>query len=303
MKKVIALVLTAAMVLSFTATAAVSADGGESVFVSSIEQKTTVEVSTVTEEDEAIVDEEGEAVEIDYSDLHIVSTAVSGDSSHSDEEKAQFTEEDQQKLSDAYDKLQDSYKELNEASSVTDVITGLPDLNVNSGETEADTNTEEGSDTQGSSTVKEDYVVSNLFDVTFAGTEAKTVEDTLDKGGSVKLTFNIGIEKGKKCYIATKCYDVWVVLSDEQVKNNGDGTITVLFYDFCPIAVIEVAEVAESGATTDTDANTTDATGGSSSPQTGDSIPLYAFGVVLFAGITGTIIIVLSKKNNKKSEK
>ncbi|MCD7747520.1 MAG: hypothetical protein LUI61_04230 [Firmicutes bacterium] len=285
MKKIIALVLTAAMVLSFTATAAVSADGGESVFVSSVEQKSTVEVSTITEEDKAIVDEEGEAVEIDYSDLHIVSTAVSGDSSHSDEEKAQFTEEDQQKLSDAYDKLQDSYKELNEASSVTDVMTDLEET--------AKEELEEN----------EQYVVSNLFDVTFAGTEAETVEKTLDNGGSVTLTFNVGVGKNDRFHIATKCHDVWVVLPSEQVKNNGDGTITVKFYEFCPIAVIEVAEVVESGDTTDTDANTTDANGGSSSPQTGDSIPLYAFGVVLFAGITGTIIIVLSKKNNKKSEK
>ncbi|MCD8055095.1 MAG: hypothetical protein LUE25_00015 [Clostridiales bacterium] len=296
MKKIVALVLTAAMVLSFTAIAAVSADDDDSVFVSSIEQKTTVEVSTLTEEDEALVDENGEAVEVDYSDLYTVSTAVSGDSSH---DWSEFTEDDQTKLEEANDKLQESYKELNEASSVTDVITDLPELNASSGETE----TEAGGETETSSTAEKNYVVSNLFDITFVGTEAETVENALDNGGSIKLTFNIGIEKGKKCYIATKCYDEWVVLSDEKVVNNGDGTITVEFDEFCPIAVIEIAEVVESGATTDTDANTTDANGGSSSPQTGDSIPLYAFGVVLFAGITGTIIIVLSKKNNKKSEK
>ncbi|MCD8003754.1 MAG: hypothetical protein LUG88_07620 [Clostridia bacterium] len=281
MKKIVALVLTVAMVLSFTATAAVSADG-DSTFVSSIEQKTTVEVSTITEEDEAVVDENGEAVEIDYSDLHIVSTAVSGDSSH---DWSEFTEDDQTKLEAANDKLQESYAELNEASSVTEVMTDLEET--------AEEELEEN----------EQYVVSDLFDVTFAGTEAETVENALDNGGSVTLTFNIGIGKDDRFHIATKCYDVWVVLPSEQVTNNGDGTVTVKFYEFCPIAVIQVAEVVESGATTDTDANTTDANGGSSSPQTGDSITLYAFGVVLFAGITGTIIIVLSKKNNKKSEK
>ncbi|MCD7943471.1 MAG: hypothetical protein LUH43_01015 [Clostridia bacterium] len=281
MKKIVALVLTVAMVLSFTATAAVSADG-DSTFVSSIEQKTTVEVSTITEEDEAVVDENGEAVEVDYSDLHIVSTAVSGDSSH---DWSEFTEDDQKKLEDANDKLQESYAEFNEASSVTEVMTDLEET--------AEEELEEN----------EQYVVSDLFDITFAGTEAETVENALDNGGSVTLTFNIGIGKDDRFHIATKCYDVWVVLPSEQVTNNGDGTVTVKFYEFCPIAVIQVAEVVESGATTDTDANTTDANGGSSSPQTGDSITLYAFGVVLFAGITGTIIIVLSKKNNKKSEK
>lgn len=279
MKKIVALVLTVAMVLSFTA--AVSADG-DSTFVSSIEQKTTVEVSTITEEDEAIVDENGEAVEVDYSDLHIVSTAVSGDSSH---DWSEFTEEDQTKLEEANDKLQESYKELNEASSVTEVMTDLEEK----AEEELGEN--------------EQYVVSDLFDITFAGTEAETVEKALDNGGSVTLTFNLGVGKDDIFHIATKCHDEWVVLPSEQVTNNGDGTVTVVFYEFCPIAVIQVAEVVESGATTGTGTDTTDATGGSSSPQTGDSIPLYAFGVVLFAGITGTIIIVLSKKNNKKSEK
>lgn len=192
--------------------------------------------------------------------------------------------EDQTKLAEATDKLQTSYEEASKAEKVSDVIPV------------DDTKLEEN----------EEYVVSDMFDVTFVGSDADKVDEVLENGGSVTLTFKIGtVTLGTALYVATQCGSDWTVLADAQVSvDYAAGTVTVTFYEFCPIAIIQVAEIVES-AETETEAGTEageTTEGGGSAPQTGDKIPYYAFAVVVFAGLTGTLIVVLGKKKDNSDK-
>jgi hypothetical protein len=76
-------------------------------------------------------------------------------------------------------------------------------------------------------------IVRDLFDVSWLCTEHPAL--IAPKGVTVTLTFNIGIKADVTPVVMTYINGVWEEIVS--VKNNGNGTITCVFEDFCPVAI------------------------------------------------------------------
>ena len=78
----------------------------------------------------------------------------------------------------------------------------------------------------------DDMVIRDLFDVTFLCEEHPAM---LEPAGIVfRITFDIGVEAGVDVYTTTYKNGEWV--KAVSTVNNGDGTVTCLIEDFCPVA-------------------------------------------------------------------
>lgn len=84
----------------------------------------------------------------------------------------------------------------------------------------------------GSDVDADDMVIRDLFDVTFLCEEHP---ERLEPTGVVfRVTFDIGVEPGVDVYTTTYKNGQWV--KAVSTVNNGDGTVTCLIEDFCPVA-------------------------------------------------------------------
>ena len=131
----------------------------------------------------------------------------------------------------------------------------------------------------GTDVLSEDYsyVISHLFDLTVRNS-AKEFE----AGKVLVVEFDIDMPEDAIFHVATLCEDEWVILDDDQVVNNGDGTVTVTFEELCPIAVIR---------------NTGDADE-VKSPQTSDTtLPYLTVAAVI--GLAGIAVLALGLKKIK----
>ncbi|MBQ7345292.1 MAG: hypothetical protein IJW45_04425 [Oscillospiraceae bacterium] len=78
----------------------------------------------------------------------------------------------------------------------------------------------------------DDMVIRDLFDVTFLCEEHP--EMLAPTGIVFRVTFDIGVEAGVDVYTTTYKNGEWVPAVS--TVNNGDGTVTCLIEDFCPVA-------------------------------------------------------------------
>lgn len=76
-------------------------------------------------------------------------------------------------------------------------------------------------------------IVRDLFDVSWLCDDHPAL--IAPEGVTVTLTFNIGIEADVTPVVMTYINGTWEEVVS--VKNNGDGTITCVFEDFCPVAI------------------------------------------------------------------
>lgn len=76
-------------------------------------------------------------------------------------------------------------------------------------------------------------IVRDLFDVSWLCQEHPPI--VAAPGVTVTLTFNIGIPANTDVVVMTYKNNTWADIVS--VKNNGDGTITCVFEDFCPVAI------------------------------------------------------------------
>lgn len=77
-------------------------------------------------------------------------------------------------------------------------------------------------------------IVRDLYDVSWICDDGHA-EMTALPGITVTLTFNIGIPANTDVVVMTYIDGIWSEIVS--VKNNGDGTITCVFEDFCPVAI------------------------------------------------------------------
>ena len=120
-----------------------------------------------------------------------------------------------------------------------------------------------------------DMVVSHLMDVSVD--EATT--EALKAGGTVDLTFNIGVKAGVKVAVLTYNDGKWEEV--KAVKNNGDGTVTATFAHFCPVAF----------ATSDAPAKTGDAMG--------NNMIMWTSVLVLSAAAVVALVVIRRKSAAK----
>ncbi len=137
----------------------------------------------------------------------------------------------------------------------------------------------------------EDYVIRDLVDVSFRKSECVEPdhghkEDLAKNGTTITITCDLGIKKGVEIAVLSYIDGEWVPATS--VVNNGDGTITCVFEDICPVAFC-----LEEGYDY-------------KPPKTGDEfgrqLPLWiALMAVSLAAIV--ILVVLYNKKNKNNRK
>lgn len=90
-------------------------------------------------------------------------------------------------------------------------------------------------------------IVRDLYDVSWLCTDHPEIVAL--PGVTVTLTFNIGVDASTEVVVMTYKNNAWGEIVS--VKNNGDGTITCVFEDFCPVAISVPVPGGESSDTGD----------------------------------------------------
>jgi LPXTG-motif cell wall-anchored protein len=133
----------------------------------------------------------------------------------------------------------------------------------------------------------DDLVVTDLFDVSLVDSEGNIIEP--DENNPVTLTFKTSFKSDDIVIVLhNKETGEWEVIDSDKVKVNDDGSVSVEFTSFSPIAFLSVVDDATADGNTDdttTDGTKTDSdktankTDGTStkvtSPQTGETANGY----------------------------
>jgi hypothetical protein len=98
------------------------------------------------------------------------------------------------------------------------------------------------------------YVVRELVDVSFTATGCQLSHDhaawLAKKGNTATIKFDMGIDPEMEVTVLAYVDGEWIFA--EQVTNNGDGTLTVVLEDICPVAFVladgEVIQPDDSGS-------------------------------------------------------
>ncbi len=91
--------------------------------------------------------------------------------------------------------------------------------------------------------VSGDYVIRELVDVSFKYGGCRVIPEHNQKDQKLKeekvvlkMTFDLGVEKDTELAVMTYIDDEWEEIVS--VENNGDGTVTCIFEDICPVAFV-----------------------------------------------------------------
>lgn len=87
--------------------------------------------------------------------------------------------------------------------------------------------------------LEKDYVIRELVDVSFKKTtcvegEHGHKEWLAQDGNTISVTFDLGVARGTEVVVLVYIDGEWKPI--ESVVNNGDGTVTCVFEDICPVA-------------------------------------------------------------------
>lgn len=122
----------------------------------------------------------------------------------------------------------------------------------------------------------DDLVVKDLFDITEKCDDAKT---HLVNGSTIDLTFDLGI--GKNVFVAGMVFVDGKWQPVVNIKNNGDGTITVTFDKLCPVAFLVPSTQLNSSTV---------------SPTTGDYTSAAIWGGVLLISIASVAVVLIYRR-------
>lgn len=78
----------------------------------------------------------------------------------------------------------------------------------------------------------DNMVISDLFDVSLLCEEHPEALEPI--GTTMRITFDLGVGADENVYATLYKCDGWVTTVD--TKNNGDGTVSIIAEDFCPVA-------------------------------------------------------------------
>ncbi len=125
----------------------------------------------------------------------------------------------------------------------------------------------------------DDMVIRDLFDLSFLCDEHP---EMLDNGGKLRVNFDLGVQAGDTVICMVYVDGQWVPV---ELFNNGDGSVTCLFTDVCPV----VFAVKQSETPPDT------------GDHLGGSVALWISLMVLSAGAIVAFAVVFGKKNLKEN--
>ena len=132
----------------------------------------------------------------------------------------------------------------------------------------------------------EGYVIRDLVDASFEYTDCRTLEDhnhkdrrLEEKGVTLTVAFKLGVGKNVNVVVMTYIDGVWTEI--ESVTNNGDGTVTCVFEDICPVAFAVKQE------------------GQNAVPSLGDTfgryLPLW-IGILVASAVALVAVVVIARK-------
>ena len=116
-------------------------------------------------------------------------------------------------------------------------------------------------------------IVRDLFDVSWLCQEHPAI--VAEEGVTVTLTFNVGVDADTDVVVMTYINNTWSEIV--AVRNNGDGTITCVFEEFCPVAI----SVPVIGGNPD---------------DTGDKSNITLWAVLLAASATAVVVMVVMRR-------
>lgn len=132
-----------------------------------------------------------------------------------------------------------------------------------------------------------DYVIRELVDVSFEHVDCREIEEhghkdvqLKEEGTTLSLTFDLGIQAYADIAVLAYIDGQWVHI--ESVVNNGDGTVTCVFEDICPVAFVMEADAEYR-------------------PDTGDTSGMHmllAVGLMILSA--AGIVVLLCAKNRKR---
>ena len=125
-----------------------------------------------------------------------------------------------------------------------------------------------------------DLVVKDLFDVSVICSEL--MDHIIQPGKYIQLTFNVGIAPDQ--FFAAMVYvdGEWRMV---EAVNNGDGTVSCMFEDICPVAFLVESTTVDYGKT----------------PETGDTNAMKAvfWGATAAASFAALVVIARRKKTEE----
>lgn len=90
--------------------------------------------------------------------------------------------------------------------------------------------------------IEGEYAVREIVDISFKNEACRALEEHGHKDEVLKqpdvvlsIDLDLGIEEGEKICVMTFIDNKWEEI--ESAENNGDGTITCVFEDLCPVAI------------------------------------------------------------------
>lgn len=142
--------------------------------------------------------------------------------------------------------------------------------------------------------LKDGYVVRELVDVSFKYEACQLLESHGDKdsnltddGTTLSIIFDMDLDPEEKIIVMTYINGEWVPVED--VENNGDGTLTCVFEDICPVAFIKEGEDIADRAATD-------------NPFSGDPM-VKTMGIwvgLMVVCVVGIVVLVVSMNRKRK---
>lgn len=133
--------------------------------------------------------------------------------------------------------------------------------------------------------LKAGYVIRELVDISFEYGDCRCIEDhghkdecLAEDGVTVTLTFDMDVSADARVIVLAYVDEEWSEI--KSIVNNGDGTVTCVFEDLCPVAfVVEEAGNAEG-------------------PLTGDAMGqnLWIWVTAMVASLAGIILLLMRRK-------
>lgn len=93
-----------------------------------------------------------------------------------------------------------------------------------------------------------DYVIRELVDVSFKNDDCVTPghghkEELAKDGTTVTIQFDLGVKESTEVVVMVYIDGQWIAV--ESVTNNGDGTVTCVFEDICPVVFCVEADAED----------------------------------------------------------
>lgn len=261
MKKLAVFMLAMALAVSTSISAMASG------FTPSVQGKEAPDIVTTQDENgnevaAMVIDTEGNVIKgVDATEITVTPVAQADESSE-----------------EVREVLNKAYEQINSAASLTELVPEMPEFLENVSD----------------DLTVEDLVVRDLFDVT-VDAETKAL---LEAGNSIQLSFKLGVA-ADEFVVCLHNYseDLWEVIDNDKVKNNGDGTVTVEFTSLSPVAFavqntkgnapVKDPDGVATSTTTDTEVNDEEV---KQNPNTGVSNIAGVAGMALAACVAAVVV-------------